>query len=204
MKCLDNSRRKFITQYVPACALLCAGSKRLWASVTYIETDPIQDSKHPFDRAMERTYTYRQFFAAQYREVIEMGLAIEKEMGKEKAIDFLKKATAQRLFDIGKMQASRMPQANFDMFVNQFRQGYGNTLSREIAEDSEKAFELKVTECLWADTFLRAKAGEIGYAWICWGDYAWAEGFNPKFKLIRDKTLMQGNECCNHRYIWQE
>jgi hypothetical protein len=28
------------------------------------------------------------------------------------------------------------------------------------------------------------------------------KGFNPKIKLVRDKTLMQGHEYCNHRYIW--
>jgi hypothetical protein len=72
----------------------------------------------------------------------------------------------------------------------------------EIVEDTEKAFELKITECIWADTFLKAKAGHIGYAWVCWGDYAWAEGFNPKIKMVRDKTLMQGHDRCNHRYIW--
>jgi hypothetical protein len=62
----------------------------------------------------------------------------------------------------------------------------------EIVEDTDKAFELKVTECIWAATFLQAKAGEIGYAAVCYGDYAWAEGFKSKIKLIRDKTLMQG------------
>lgn len=58
-----------------------------------------------------------------------------------------------------------------------------------ILEDTDKVFKIKVTECLVANTFLRAKAGDIGYARVCWGDYAWAEGFNPKIKLIRDKTL---------------
>jgi hypothetical protein len=49
---------------------------------------------------------------------------------------------------------------------------------------------------------LAKKAGDIGYAMVCWGDYAWAEGFNPKIKLVRDKTLMEGHDRCNHRYIW--
>jgi len=38
---------------------------------------------------------------------------------------------------------------------------------------------------------------------VCHGDYAWAEGFNPDIKLVRDKTLMQGDSICNHRYVWQ-
>ena len=72
----------------------------------------------------------------------------------------------------------------------------------EIVENMDTAYELKVTECIWASTFLAAKAGDIGYASVCIGDYTWAEGFNPKIKLVRDKTLMQGHDICNHRYIW--
>jgi len=59
----------------------------------------------------------------------------------------------------------------------------------------------KVTKCIWAEVFLKFDAGDIGWAYICHGDYAWTEGFNSKFKLVRDKTLMQGHDYCNHRYI---
>jgi len=67
---------------------------------------------------------------------------------------------------------------------------------------TDTAFGIKVTDCLSAESFLPYKAGDIGYASACWGDYNWASDFNPKIKLIRDKTLMQGHDYCNHRYIW--
>ena len=76
-------------------------------------------------------------------------------------------------------------------------------LKMEILEDTETAFELKVTECIQATVFRDANAADIGYARVCWGDYAWAEGFNPNIKLVRDKTLMQGHDYCNHRYVWE-
>jgi hypothetical protein len=60
-----------------------------------------------------------------------------------------------------------------------------------------------MTECIWAKTFLDANAGDIGYAQICIGDYTWAESFNPKITMVRDKTLMQGHDICNHRYLWK-
>jgi len=50
----------------------------------------------------------------------------------------------------------------------------------EIVEDTETAFEIKVTECIWATTFRQAEAGDFGYAAICFGDYAWAEGLIQK------------------------
>jgi hypothetical protein len=76
-----------------------------------------------------------------------------------------------------------------------------NVLTFQIIEDTPSAFETKVTECLWAKTYREANAGDLGYILSCYGDYASAEGFNPKMRMIRTKTLMQGNDCCNQRYV---
>jgi hypothetical protein len=67
-------------------------------------------------------------------------------------------------------------------------------------EDQPAAFEVKVEECLWAATFRKHKAEDLGYLLICHPDFAMARGFNPKMKLHRTKTLMQGHKCCNHRW----
>jgi len=32
---------------------------------------------------------------------------------------------------------------------------------------------------------------------------AFARAFNPQFEMVRDKTLMQGHDCCSHRYLWK-
>ena len=70
-------------------------------------------------------------------------------------------------------------------------------------EDTKTAFEVKVTECIWAKTFHDLKAPDIGYAMVCHADFAIATAFNPKMKLIRSKTLMQGHDCCNHRWVME-
>jgi len=204
MKIQKTGRRQFITSVIPACAIIGMGSNRVFASILRAEGNLIQEPKHKFDNNFERALTYRQLIGSQYRSFITLAKALEKEMGKEKAIAFFKKVTTERQTNFGKQQASRMPDNSFSTYVSQFRSGYDDTLTMEIVEDTKTAFELKVTECIWADSFLRAKAGDIGYAWVCWGDYAWAEGFNPKIKMVRDKTLMQGHDRCNHRYVWQD
>jgi hypothetical protein len=61
-------------------------------------------------------------------------------------------------------------------------------------------FEIKFTECLWAKTFREADAGDIGYAGCCYQDYAMTKAFNPKMELIREKTLMQGADCCHFKW----
>ena len=62
--------------------------------------------------------------------------------------------------------------------------------------------EAVVTECCIAETFQAAGlGGAIGHAAVCNMDYTWPVAFNPDFKMERTKTLMQGHDCCNHRYI---
>jgi hypothetical protein len=72
-----------------------------------------------------------------------------------------------------------------------------------IVEDTPQVFEYRVSKCLWAKTFRDENAGDVGYAMICYPDYPVARGLNPKLKLIRDKTLMQGNDCCVLRYVME-
>jgi hypothetical protein len=202
MKMKKTNRRQFITSVIPACVVTCMGSNAAFASILWAEGNLLQEQKHKFDNKLERELTYRQLLGRQFYNFLILAKALEKEMGKEKTIVFLKKVSTESQTNNGKQQASRVPENSFAAYVDQFRSGYNNVLTMEIVEDTKTAFELKVTECIWADTFLKAKAGDIGYAWICWGDYAWAEGFNPKIKMVRDKTLMQGHDRCNHRYIW--
>ncbi|MFC2134602.1 L-2-amino-thiazoline-4-carboxylic acid hydrolase [Bacteroidota bacterium] len=199
----QTSRRNFLTKFVPACALTCAFGKDIFGMTPGILPQEKQQSKHIFDAELDNKITYRQLMRLRYRNSMNMMNALEKEFGKEKTIKFLKKATTERLTKLGQAQAKDSPDNSLNSYVDQFRGGYKNTLNKEIVEDSEKAFELKVTECIWASTFLDAKMGDFGNAWICHGDYAWAQGFNPKIRMVRDKTLMQGHNCCNHRYIWE-
>ena len=202
-KLFEPSRREFITRAVPACSALCLGGGKLLALTPSDNESIFQEEKHKFDQEYPKKLTYKQFFATRYREYIRLARALEKEFGKEKTIELLKKFTAESSMQYGKNQAEGKTDISLKAYTKQFDPAnYKNLLTMEIVEDTDKAFELKVTECIWATTFLDAKAGDIGYAAVCWGDYAWAEGFNPKIKMVRDKTLMQGHDCCNHRYVW--
>ncbi len=200
-KNVDPGRRTFITRVVPACALTCLAARNVFALAQTGEG--VQKAVHKFDKELDRKFTYRQLFSQKYSDFIDLVKAIEKEWGTERTIEFLKARTTERMTERGRKQAEAVPDNNFESYVKMFRSGYDDVLTMEITEDTEKAFELKVTECIWADAFLRAEAGHIGYAAVCWGDYAWASSYNEKIEMIRDKTLMQGHDCCNHRYIWK-
>jgi len=78
-----------------------------------------------------------------------------------------------------------------------------HALQGEVVERSQEAFEYRVKKCLWATVFRNEQAADIGYAMICYPDYAVAKGLNPKLRLIRTKTLMQGDDSCTLRYVME-
>ena len=197
----QTSRRQFMTKIVPTCALTCLGSKALFGM---LRSESNQEAKHKFDQSFGEL-TFRQVSEMQSRVTIEILQELEQVMGKNNLIKFLKEFSTKKLTERGKLQASQMPNNDLQSYVSQFKHQelYKKAMTFEIVEDTETVFEMKVSECLSASTFLAKGAGDIGHALICWGDFAWAKGFNPKIKLIRDKTLMQGHHCCNHRYVWE-
>jgi hypothetical protein len=166
--------------------------------------DLLQDDKHKFDKEMDQKMTYRTLFMRQYFNIVELGKGLKKELGDKEAIALIKKIADTDAINRGKAQAEQADKNDLQAFVKPFKDpnGFGNVLTMEIVEDTEDAFEIKVTECLWAEAFKAQKAADIGFAWVCYGDYGWPKGFNPNLKMVRDKTLMQGHDCCNHRYVF--
>jgi hypothetical protein len=200
----EINRRQFISRIMPVCSAACFGAGSLLAWAPPKAAASFQEEKHKFEQEYGRKLTVKQFFAAQYNEFIQFAKALEKEMGKDKLIEFLKKNTYENMVAMGKNHAQNSPDDSFKTYVATFRPPrYKDVLTHEVVEDTDTVFEMKVTECIWAKTFLDQNAGDIGFAHICIGDYTWAESFNPKIKMVRDKTLMQGHDRCNHRYLWK-
>jgi hypothetical protein len=166
----------------------------------------IDDSerKHMFDREFSRKLTFREFIDAQNFQFIEFAKTVRDKFGEEKTLEMIKEMSTAFNLERGKKQAEKSPDTSLKTYTRMFANvsDWEGILRMEIVEDSDSAFELNVSECIQAECYIKHDAVDIGYCQVCWGDYAWAEGFNPKIKLVRDKTLMQGHSCCNHRYVW--
>ncbi|UCE19993.1 MAG: L-2-amino-thiazoline-4-carboxylic acid hydrolase [Gemmatimonadota bacterium] len=199
------SRRQFFSRIVPACALTCFGCSDVFASA--LSGQGKSDSKeiHPFQE--ELSVTYQRLFEFRFQSnFIPIFKAIEKDVGKENLLEMVKKASSKNNKELGQRIAKRSPANDLRNFAEPLRNPrdiFKHANIYEIVEDSETAFEMEVTECLTAKVFRESDAADIGYAAVCHADFALPEGFNPKIKLIRTKTLMQGHDCCNHRYILQ-
>ncbi len=200
----QSTRRDFLTKAVPACAVSCLAANRVFASSPWIGKSLFDQEEHKFDKEIPGLkMTYRRMAAIRNRSFIRFARFLQEEIGEERVIKLIKKQTEQRLKEQAKKDLERLGKSDFKSYISIFRDpAMLASLTMEIIEDTDTVFEIRVTDCLSAESFLPYKAGDIGYAAVCWGDYNWASDFNPKIKLIRDKTLMQGHDCCNHKYIW--
>ena len=70
-----------------------------------------------------------------------------------------------------------------------------------VEEQTDSLLRLRVTRCLFADEMRRLGAAEIGDAFYCAYDHGFCQGLNPDVTFTRTKTLMAGDECCNHTYM---
>ncbi|UCE21537.1 MAG: L-2-amino-thiazoline-4-carboxylic acid hydrolase, partial [Candidatus Aminicenantes bacterium] len=108
-------------------------------------------------------------------------------IGEEKFIEILKKASSEAGAQNMKNRTKNMPEKDLAALASFIKANpvFKRVLTYEIVEESDKAFEIKVIECLWAKTFREANASEVGYASICHPDFASTRAFNPKIELIR-------------------
>jgi hypothetical protein len=194
-------RRAFLLGIAPVCAATCLGPTCLQVAGAFAQTDDqTAPDVHKFDKPFPRELTIQQFFDAEYKSYIPLAKALKKEMGDEKLIRFIKDLTEKQMFELGQKQAEQGGDNSFGSFVGRLKR-LDPIVTMDIVEESDSVFEIKVTECVFAETFLKSDAGDIGFAAVCYGDYAWPRGYNGKMKMIRDKTLMEGHSCCNHRYV---
>ena len=75
-----------------------------------------------------------------------------------------------------------------------------NLLEYDVLEDSDEKFAVKITKCRYADFYIEKGEPEIGYAMHCALDFGETEAFSSDMILKRTKTLMQGDNCCDHSY----
>jgi hypothetical protein len=160
--------------------------------------------KHKF--LEDSNMTFQEVFDFAFKSLIPVLQGLAKELEEDHFLEVLKKVSFESALKAGQDSARQLPCNDFAAFNASMREPSHfaqHILTLEIVEDTPQAVEVKVTECLWAKTFREMGAAEIGNLLICHRDYADCQGFNPKITLTRSKTLMQGDDCCNHRFVWE-
>lgn len=202
---LASSRRGFLLNVLPAGTLFCLGCGSLSSIAGGQDTQKTSVKKHKFleDSGM----SYEEVFSVYKRNYIPLLQGLSRRLKGIDFIEMLKAVNYERSIERTREEAKRSPINDFASFTSRSKKRYSgrfwdHVVTYTFVEDTERALEWKITECLWAKTFREANASDIGYATQCYGDFG-AEALAPKIRFTLTKTLMQGHDCCNHRYVWE-
>jgi hypothetical protein len=153
---------------------------------------------------LPETLTHRQHFRLEYVDhFIPLLFILEKEMGREKVNQILETFIQEESKNLGAFVVKATGKNDLSVFKDEF--GPSNKeamelLTLEVVEDTDKAYCIKISECIWAKTWRDAGAAHFGYNAVCLGDILFARAVNPKIDMTLMGTLMQGKDHCMLRY----
>ena len=200
---VKSNRREFLMKTFSSCAFCCFAAPSLFSADKNLHSIA-QDQQHKFQS--DSGMTIQEVYNFSFKEYLIPHMKnLMKQIGKEIFLNMLKKSS-DMLYEIDKDADINYNERTLTAMSTVFKSGceeWSDRLTYEILTDNENVFEIKFTECLWAKTFREAEASEIGDAGICYGDYPQARQFNPKLKLVREKTLMKGKDCCHFIYTME-
>jgi predicted ArsR family transcriptional regulator len=71
-------------------------------------------------------------------------------------------------------------------------------------EQNEAGYQFTVTRCPVAEIAKTHKLEKWGFMFYCMGDEFICEGYNPRITFKRRKTLMEGDDHCDHFYAYHQ
>ena len=132
-----------------------------------------------------------------------------KKADKENALNIIKEAHATWGTERAKQYRQKIPPiTNYNEFKKAikdlFESMQKNHITFSIKEDSDEKLEFNVTHCIFAEACKELDSAELGYAIFCHSDYEHAKALHPRSRMVRSKTLMQGDPCCDFTYVWED
>lgn len=196
-------RRDFFTTFVSGTTLLGLGCKSVFAENMSIEFQTALAADFSADSGM----SYQQVFDFAFKNwYIRYMKGLEEETGKDRFLKMLKDV-GWRIYEESTTNRFRdLTKRDVESLISQFWEPMSKsplwscTIPVEIVEKSPSQGVVRMDDCLVATTFRDAGAADIGYAAICYADFAVAHAFNPQIELTRDKCLMRGDDSCYFEY----
>ena len=127
--------------------------------------------------------------------------ALGARFGREQVIEVVRETIIRIAQEQGAALAESMGDDGLPAFADSLRfWTQDNALEIEVLARSEQAFDFNVTRCRYAEMYRDMGLAEIGPLLSCQRDGAFCEGFDPRIKLTRTQTIMQGASHCDFRY----
>ena len=130
--------------------------------------------------------------------------ALIEEVGKERALEILKKGWSESWLDGLNRGIGDLPEAErFTAFGKWMMDRSASNPWMEVIEAGPKRVAIKITRCTTYDACKNKGLPELCHAY-CDSDFVSAPMIHPKVKMIRDKELARGADHCNHVWVMED
>jgi hypothetical protein len=131
--------------------------------------------------------------------------AFIEEFGRERTLNVVEKVIASLDRESGAGLAGLLGGNSMQDFANTTAfWGQSGALEYEVLEAGPTKISLNVTRCKFVEMYERLGIHDLGYLLSCARDFAMVEGFNPKIRLTRTQTIMEGAKFCDFRFELQD
>ena len=130
--------------------------------------------------------------------------AVSQRIGKDEALVILKEINEQEAFQRGQNMMETEEQNGIEGLINEVASwGEGGTWKMDVLEQTSTTYFFNVRRCPYYEKYRELGLDEFGVELSCCRDEPFARGFNPRLKLVRSKTIMEGADYCDFRYYLQ-
>jgi len=125
-----------------------------------------------------------------------------EQVARETVANAVRKSSVEQAQDYARKVEGRTSMKTFIERGSLWR--VGGALEVEVLEQSDTTYSFNVTRCRYSEMYREMGLGEIGHLLSCMRDGTFCEGYDPKLKLTRTQTIMQGASHCDFRYTYED
>ncbi len=134
--------------------------------------------------------------------------ALAEDVGRARAVEILTRAVIRLAETAGESFAAHADQdagpsgrnlLAYAEILPIWRQDDALAIDLKVSEADRLEFD--VTRCRYAEMYRALGVAELGAVLSCNRDKAFCAGFNPAIRLTRTKTIMEGADRCDFRYV---
>lgn len=126
--------------------------------------------------------------------------ALAQRIGRDEALAILKEVNQQEAFQRGQKMRTEGQNGIEELVKDVDSWGVGGIFEIEVLERTSTTYFFNVFRCPYYEKYRELGLEEYGVELSCCRDEPFARGFNPRLRLVRTKTIMEGADYCDFRY----
>jgi fumarate reductase iron-sulfur subunit len=126
--------------------------------------------------------------------------AFIEELGRDKAVAVVNRVINSLARESGEQLARQMggnSMADFARGLSAW--GAGGAYEMQELELTDTKYDFDIKRCRYAEMYKELGLADLGVVLSCGRDFELVEGFNPRMKLVRTQTIMEGYDHCDFR-----